>query len=69
LPGYAPELNPAEGLWQQLKPGELRNVCCRDLVHLRVEFRRAVERLRHKPSVLRSRVTGGRALTALYSSA
>ena len=57
LPGYAPELNPAEGLWQQLKHGELRNVCCRDLVHLRVEFRRAVERLRHKHLVLRSCVT------------
>ena len=57
LPGYAPELNPAEGLWQQLKHGELRNVCCCDLVHLRAEFHRAVERLRHKHPVLRSCIT------------
>jgi transposase len=27
LPAYAPELNPDEGLWQQLKGVELRNVC------------------------------------------
>jgi putative transposase len=57
FPGYAPELNPAEGLWQQLKQIELRNVCCRDLAHLRVEFRRAVERLRHKSSALHSCAT------------
>jgi transposase len=28
LPASAPELNPGEGLWQQLKGVELRNVCC-----------------------------------------
>ena len=35
LPAYAPELNPDEGFWQQLKGVELRNVCCFDLRHLR----------------------------------
>ena len=27
LPGYAPELNPVDGLWQYLKNVELRNLC------------------------------------------
>jgi len=52
LPGYAPELNPDEGIWSHLKCVELKNVCCRDLCELRVEFRRARERLRHKTHVI-----------------
>jgi transposase len=52
LPGYAPELNPAEGVWRYLKHVELRNVCCDDLPELRGELRLAVKRLRHKRSVL-----------------
>ena len=31
LPGYAPELNPDEGIWHYLKHVELRNLCCADL--------------------------------------
>ena len=46
LPAYAPELNPDEGVWQQLKGVELRNVCCFDLPHLRNELRTAVKRVR-----------------------
>jgi transposase len=38
LPAYAPELNPGEGLWQQLKGVELRNLCCCDIPHLRGEL-------------------------------
>lgn len=53
LPGYAPDLNPDEGVWQQLKLVELKNVCCRDLGELATEVRRAKERLRHKRDVLR----------------
>lgn len=48
LPGYAPELNPDEGVWRHLKRVELRNVCCADLPELRDELRRAVARLRYK---------------------
>ncbi len=33
LPAYAPELNPGEGLWQQLKGVERRNVCCFNISH------------------------------------
>jgi transposase len=52
LPAYAPELNPGEGLWEQLKGVELRNVCCFNLLHLRHELREAVKRVRRKPRVL-----------------
>lgn len=54
LPGYAPELNPDEGIWRYLKGVELRNVCCRDLNHLRHELRKAAARLRHKTYVIRA---------------
>jgi transposase len=53
LPGYAPELNPDEGIWQSLKHGELRNVRCQDLDHLEDELLRAAKRLRHKRRVIR----------------
>jgi transposase len=52
LPGYAPELNPDEGIWKHLKCVELKNVCCRRLSELKVELRRAKERLRHKRDVI-----------------
>jgi transposase len=52
LPGYAPELNPDEGIWNYLKHVELKNVCCRDLPHLRDELRKAKERLRHKVQII-----------------
>jgi transposase len=52
LPGYAPELNPDEGIWKHLKYVELKNVCCRDLPELRRELLKAKERLRHKVHVI-----------------
>ena len=54
LPGYAPDLNPAEGLWQQLKHVEMRNLTCRDLEELHQEFHLAVGRVRQKPHLVRS---------------
>lgn len=53
LPGYAPDLNPVEGIWNYLKCHELGNVCCRDFVALDTALRRAKERLRHKHQVIR----------------
>jgi hypothetical protein len=38
----------SEGIWKRLKYVELANVCCRRLSELRVELRKAKERLRHK---------------------
>ena len=52
LPGYAPDLNPDEGIWKHLKYVELKNVCCRSLKELRRELRKAKERLRHKKHVI-----------------
>jgi transposase len=56
LPAYAPELNPAEGLWHTLKRVELRNVLTHSLTELRTQVRLATARLRHKPAVLRGYV-------------
>src|SRR5687767_3461894 len=52
LPGYAPDLNPDEGVWKHLKCVELKNLCCESLAELRVELRKAKERLRHKRDVI-----------------
>lgn len=52
LPGYAPDLNPDEGIWHSLKHVELRNVVCADIEELRYELRLATARLRQKPDVI-----------------
>lgn len=52
LPGYAPELNPAEGIWNYLKRVELKNLCCQSISHLNYELRKAIDRLRHKTTVI-----------------
>ena len=54
LPAYAPELNPAEGVWNMLKRGELKNRCCQDLDELRWELQLAIRRLQRQ----RDRVRG-----------
>ncbi|GHO62953.1 hypothetical protein KSC_018450 [Ktedonobacter sp. SOSP1-52] len=54
LPGYAPDLNPDEGIWNYLKRVEMGNLCCFDLDHLYQELIRARERLRHKREIIRS---------------
>ena len=52
LPGYAPDLNPDEGVWKHLKCVELKNLCCESLAELKIELRKAKERLRHKREVI-----------------
>ena len=52
LPGYAPELNADEGVWNLLKRRELKNRCCRNLDELRWELGLATRRLRRKPHLL-----------------
>jgi transposase len=52
LPGYAPELNPQEGVWNLLKRRELKNVCCCDLWQAEDELRHAKARLRHRKPIL-----------------
>jgi transposase len=53
LPGYAPEVNPDEGVWQHLKRVELRKLVCKDLSDLKQELLHAIAQLRHKRHVLR----------------
>jgi transposase len=53
LPAYAPERNPGEGLWQQLKGVELRKVCGFNIPHRRNELRDAVKRVRRKPRIIK----------------
>ncbi len=52
LPGYAPDLNPDEGVWNHLKNVELRNVSCHDQDELRHQLRLAIARLRHRPDLI-----------------
>jgi transposase len=60
LPAYAPELNPDEGLWQQLTGVELRHVCCFTIPHLRRELRDAVKRVRRKPRLIQGFFRGAK---------
>lgn len=57
LPGYAPDLNPDEGIWSYLKYRELKNVVCPNKTELRYELRLAVARLRHKRHVIQGCIT------------
>ncbi len=54
LPGYAPDLNPDEGVWNLLKRCEVANRCCQDREELRWELLRAIRRLQRKPHLLRA---------------
>ena len=48
LPGYTPDLNADEGVWNHIKRVELRNRCCQDLDELGWELGLAIRRLRRK---------------------
>ena len=52
LPGYAPELNPVEGLWQNVKGQELANFCAADLADSACSCRRGLRRVQRKKSLL-----------------
>ena len=45
LPGYAPELNPVEGLWSCLKGRDLANVCCDTLDEITTAAWEGAERI------------------------
>ena len=46
LPGYAPDLNPVESLWGNVKGQELANLCARDLGEAAAACRRGLKRVR-----------------------
>jgi len=52
LPGYAPELNPVEYLWSHWKQHELPNFCPQSFAQLSVPARRALRRMRRRPTLV-----------------
>lgn len=54
LPPYSPELNPDEWVWRYLKHVELGNFAPLNLTDLKVALRGAVQRIRMRPSLMRS---------------
>jgi transposase len=54
LPAYAPELNPVEYLWGYWKQHELPNFCPQDFAQLSSQARRALRRMRRRPSLVRA---------------
>lgn len=51
LPAYAPELNPVELIWGNVKRGDLANVCAADVDALRAPLRRGCTRVRCHPDL------------------
>lgn len=54
LPGYAPELNPVESLWQNVKGRELANYCGPSLAAMAGQCRAGLRRVRRRPVLLSS---------------
>ncbi len=54
LPASAPDLNPAEGVWNLLKRNEVKNRCCLDLDELGWELQLAIRRLQRRPHRIRA---------------
>ena len=52
LPGYAPELNPVEGLWSNMKGQEFANYAADTLQDLTHTARDGVRRIRRRPRLL-----------------
>jgi putative transposase len=51
LPGYAPELNPAEQLWGNVEGRELANQCAENLKAVAAALRKGMARVRRRPSL------------------
>ncbi|MDB6068575.1 MAG: Transposase [Pedosphaera sp.] len=58
LPFYAPDLNPVEWLWRQLKEVELRNLACLDLEELHMPFYLGLARVRQRRHLVSSFFAG-----------
>jgi transposase len=52
LPAYAPELNPVEYLWSHWKHHELPTFCPKDFGELSCQARRALRRMRRRPTLV-----------------
>jgi DDE superfamily endonuclease len=54
LPGYAPELNPVEQVWQRAKYTDLANFVPEQAEHLRLELEDSLVKTRGQQAILRS---------------
>jgi hypothetical protein len=54
LPAYAPELNPVQYIWGYWKHHQLPNFCPHDFTELSFFGRRALRRMRRRPTLVRS---------------
>lgn len=52
LPGYAPELNPVECLWSNIKGQELANLCVNGFGEIGVAIAAAVKRIKKRRNLL-----------------
>ena len=52
LPAYAPELNPVEGVWANLKGQEFANYAADTLNDLTQQARQGIGRVRRRPGLL-----------------
>ena len=57
LPGYAPDLNPVEVLWGNIKGQELANRCPDDLGDVAAALRAGMARVRRRPTLARAFLT------------
>ena len=57
LPGYAPDLNPVEGLWSAVKGKDLANYAATDLADLWQAANRGLQRIRRNATLLWSFLT------------
>lgn len=53
LPGYAPDLNPDEGVWHLLKYCELKNICFQTLRELMVAAKQALHRIKASKELIK----------------
>lgn len=54
FPPYAPELNPADGIWRYVKYGRLSNFAPYTMDELRKKVIEGLDRLKKSPSLLKS---------------
>ncbi|WEH20397.1 transposase [Streptomyces sp. VNUA24] len=52
LPSYAPDLNPAEGIWSLLNRGVLANLAAANLDHLTRVIKRGLKKIQYRPHLI-----------------
>lgn len=57
LPAYAPELNPAEGIWAHLKR-DLGNLAARSLDHLAATVKTLLKRMQYRTGLVNGFIAG-----------